>query len=431
MADLYGRLPLLLLVALLLLIVVVFHICFLGRVPGRKQTRRTPKRSTKMDKLQTKTTMSVGGGGSSRQRCNSAEGGRRSYDPMLYSHLPSHEIPLPPSDDDVDDPRSSTVPLGSGSTQDWMGSQVYRHASTPTYTDLLEGRTPAGYDAGLVDLSFSLRQEVRRRIVGRRRNKKQGFLDSGAYDSSYQSQKRPGHLAGLGHNYGRMKTKTWKWEDVEKRLVQMGVTSRKAVDCGKKWDNLYEQFKSVHKFMGESRKPNFFTLTPGERRERGFDLRMDERMCSEMKAMSGGDHTIHPTNLADTGASGGVQLPGTVGGRNESGGSDVGGGGQDDDRGSTRDSSFSGGGGGGAGKRKNVRQQTFEAMTEVIKEHGALMSTTVDSASKRQRSILTRQCDILEREIQVSKDHYEKADQANFMICNALMEIAKAIRERA
>ncbi|GBG91816.1 hypothetical protein CBR_g53706 [Chara braunii] len=499
------RLPLLLLVALLLLIVVVFHICFLGRVPGRKQTRRMPKRSTKMDKLQTKTTMSVGGGGSSRQRCNSAEGGRRPYDPTLYSHLPSHEIPLPPSDDDVDDPRSSTVPLGSGSTQDWMGSQVYRHASTPTYIGLLEGRTPAGYDAGLVDLSFGLRSgsgeglphtvvvnpasaskhtspSVRaagpadshgfvspRRValstasVAASRTKTAGLAgcrtttlggaidgegddderdatkvvgrqfwdderqrlrstntvgitrgvvrisvgaenefedcgggggeeitaddgrddnnedDDGEMEICPVGRKRGGsttrtkvresckggkgkkcgeeswagngtksrdfwtvehmialiiakrdqdsHLAGLGHNYGRMKTKTWKWEDVEKRLVQMGVTSRKAVDCGKKWDNLYQQFKSVHKFMGESGKPNFFTLTPGERRERGFDFRMDERVYSEMKAMSGGDHTIHPTNLADTGAPGGVQLSGAVGGRNKSGGSDVGGGG--------------------------------------------------------------------------------------------------------
>ncbi|GBG70347.1 hypothetical protein CBR_g6475 [Chara braunii] len=611
MADLYRRLPLLLLVALLLLIVVVFHICFLGRVPGRKQTRQTPKRSRKMDKLQTKTAMSVEGGGSSRQRCNSAEGGRRPYDPTLYNHLPSHEIPLPPSDDDVDEPRSSTVPLGSGSTQDWMGSQVYRHESTPTYTDLLEGRTSAGNDAGLVDLSFGLRSgsgegmthtvvvnpasatkhkspsvraagpadsrgfvsprrvalstasvaasrrktgglagcrttsagstidregdddervatevighqfwdderqrlrsahtssitrgvarmsvggdnvfvdcdagggeeiavdegrddndedddgEMEIRPVGRKRRGstattkvresrtgrkgKKCAEESSAGDGTKSrdfwilehmialiraKRDQDAHLAGLGHNYGRMKTKTWKWEDVEKRLVQMGVTSRKAVDCGKKWDNLYQQFKSVHKFMGESGKPNFFTLTPGERRERGFDFRMDERVYSEMKAMSGGDHTIRPTNLADTGAPGGVQMHGSPGGRNESGSSDVGGGGPDDDRGSTRDSSFSGGGGGGgeASKRKNVRQQTFEAMAAVMKEHGALMSTTVVTASKRSCSILMRQCDILEREIQVQKEHYEKADQANFMMCNALMEIAKAIHERA
>ncbi|GBG66000.1 hypothetical protein CBR_g54979 [Chara braunii] len=146
------------------------------------------------------------------------------------------------------------------------------------------------------------------------------------------------HLAGLAHTTGRMKTKTWKWDDVEKRLVHMGVTSRKAVDCGKKWDNLYQQFKIVHKFMGESGKPNFFTLMPGERKERGFDFWMDERVYSEMAAMTRSDHTIHPTNLADTGATGGVQMPGPRGGRNESGGSEGGGDGQDDDQGSTRDS---------------------------------------------------------------------------------------------
>ncbi|GBG62428.1 hypothetical protein CBR_g30382 [Chara braunii] len=158
-ADLCRRLPLLLLVAVLLLAVVIYHICILGRIPGRKQRRRTTKATGKMEKVQTKRTMSVGAGGSSRQRCSSAEGGRRPYDPTLYSHLPSHEIPLPPSDDDSDDPRSrsSTVPLGSGSPQDWMGSQLYRQPSTPTYTDLLEGRNPVGYDAGLVDLNFGLR----------------------------------------------------------------------------------------------------------------------------------------------------------------------------------------------------------------------------------------------------------------------------------
>ncbi|GBG89187.1 hypothetical protein CBR_g48894 [Chara braunii] len=213
------------------------------------------------------------------------------------------------------------------------------------------------------------------------------------------------HLAGLAHTTGRMKTKTWKWDDVEKRLVHMGVTSRKAVDSGKKWDNLYQQFKTVHKFMGESGKPNFFTLTPGERKERGFDFRMDERVYSEMAAMTRSDHTIHPTNLADTGATGGVQMPGPHGGRNKSGGSEGGGEGQDDDQGSTRDS-ISGGGVGRGNKRKNVRQQTFDTIADVMKEHGSLMATTVDNASKRQCSIPTRQCDILEREVEVQKEHY-------------------------
>ncbi|GBG87641.1 hypothetical protein CBR_g45794 [Chara braunii] len=157
MADLCRKLPLLLLAAVLLLAVVVFHICILGCVPGRKQRRRMTKAIGKMEKVQTKRTMSVGAGGSSRQRCSSAEGGRRSNDLTLYSHLPSHKIPLPPSDDDSDEPRSSTVPLGSGSTKDWMGSQLYRQPSTPTYTDMLEGRTPVGYYGGLVDLNLGLR----------------------------------------------------------------------------------------------------------------------------------------------------------------------------------------------------------------------------------------------------------------------------------
>ncbi|GBG66181.1 hypothetical protein CBR_g57063 [Chara braunii] len=434
LADLYRRLPLLLLVAVLLLVVVVFHICFLGRVPRRKQTRQTPKRARKMEKLQTKTTLSVGAGRSSRQSCSSAEGGRRPYDPTPYNHLSSHEIPLPPSDDDDNDPRSSTVPLGSGSTQDWMGSKLYRQASRPTYTDLLEGRTSVGYDAGPVDLSFGLRSgsvedvthtvlvnpasgtnhtppsvrasalpdncawcsgqsgderglfsprwgamgtagvaasrtrtggsapcgsttpggtidgrgdddecsatevvgrkvwdnhrrqsrqastssitrgvakinvgandifgdcdgaggedcaaddggndndedddgEMEIRPVGRKRggsratNKftepragqrgKKGVEDTSAGEGAKRrdfwivehmialiraKRDQDLHLAGQGHNSGRMKTKTWKWDDVEKRLVQMGVTSRKVVDYRKKWDNLYQQFKTA------------------------------------------------------------------------------------------------------------------------------------------------------------------------------------------
>ncbi|GBG92700.1 hypothetical protein CBR_g56783 [Chara braunii] len=169
MADLYRRLPLLLLAIVLLLAVVVFHTCCLLRVPGKKQTWRTSKTAMKMERVQTRTTLSDGAAGSSRQRCRSAEAVRRPYDPALYSHLQSHEIPLPPSDDDGDDPRCSTLPLGSGSTRDWMGSQLHRQASTPTYNDLLEGRTPAGYDPGLVDLSFGLRsgsaEEVTRTVI--------------------------------------------------------------------------------------------------------------------------------------------------------------------------------------------------------------------------------------------------------------------------
>ncbi|GBG73184.1 hypothetical protein CBR_g12902 [Chara braunii] len=228
------------------------------------------------------------------------------------------------------------------------------------------------------------------------------------------------HLASLGHNYMRMKSRTWKWDDVEKRLVKAGVTTRKADDCGKKWDNLYQQFKRIHKFMGLSGKENFFTLTPAQRREKDFDFQMDERVYWEMEAMTKADHTVHPANLMDTGAVGGVQVGDSAAGRQESVPSEGGGEGQDDEAGSTRDSTFTGGSSGGAGKSKNVKQQTFEAIADVMDKQGQLMATTVDSASKRQCSVLTRQCDILEQEVDVHRQHYEKADQANLMMCNAL-----------
>ncbi|GBG91405.1 hypothetical protein CBR_g52292 [Chara braunii] len=453
--------------------------------------------------------MSVGAGGSSRQRCSSAEGDRRPNDLTLYSHLPSHEIPLPPSDDDSDEPRSSTVPLGSGSTKDWMGSQLYRQPSTPTCTDLLEGRTSVGYYGGLVDLNFGLRsgsgQDVTHTILvnpGSASNHTApsvgpcGLPDTRGRDSGqsgdehglvsrgraamgtagvraegtrtrgsttaggaaqrggdgadgyaadvagrevwddYRRQSRqsstsaitrgvvkinvraddtPGDCdraggedcsAGDGGNDnddddgGEMKIRPLGKKRGGPRATSKssepragwrgkktagdgsagdGAKSRAfwtvehmialADDCGKKWDNLYMQFKIVHKFMGESGKPDFFTLALRERKERGFNFRMDERVYSKMMAMFKGDHTIHPTNLADTSAAGGVQLPGRIGGRNDSGGSNGCGDGQDDDQGSTRNSSFSDGAVGGCGKRKNVRQQTFDTIADVMKDH--------------------------------------------------------------
>ncbi|GBG93120.1 hypothetical protein CBR_g59145 [Chara braunii] len=235
------------------------------------------------------------------------------------------------------------------------------------------------------------------------------------------------HLAGLGHNYGRMKSRKWKLDDVEKRLVKAGVTTSKAEECGIKWDNLYQQFKSVHRFMGQSEKQNFFTVTPLERKEKGFDFRMDEHVYSEMNTVSKADHIIHPANLADTGAAGGVHMAGPRGGRNESVAREGCGDGQDDDQGSTRDSTFSGSSAGGGGKRRNVRQQTFDEITDVMDKHGKLMATAVDNEIKRQCFVLTRQCNILKRELEVQKEHYEKVEHVNLMTCNALLEIVKAI----
>ncbi|GBG60902.1 hypothetical protein CBR_g16022 [Chara braunii] len=41
------------------------------------------------------------------------------------------------------------------------------------------------------------------------------------------------HLAGQGHNYGRMRTKEWKWDDIAKRMANMGMP-KEADECSKK-----------------------------------------------------------------------------------------------------------------------------------------------------------------------------------------------------
>ncbi|GBG81652.1 hypothetical protein CBR_g32646 [Chara braunii] len=257
--------------------------------------------------------------------------------------------------------------------------------------------------------------EMEIRQIGRKWGGSRATNKSAEPRAGRRGKKGAGDSPGLASGQPQPQQRKDEDEDMEvgRRREEAhadGVMSRKSEDCGKKWDNLYQQFKTMHKFMGESGKPNFFTLTSAERKERGFEFRMDKCVYWEIKAMSRGDHAIHPTNLVDTGVAGGVQMPCPRGGRNESGGSEGCGDGQDDDQGSTRDSTFSGVGGGGGGKRKNVRQQTFDTIADVMKDHGNLMATTVDSASKRKCSILTRQCGMKERELEVQKEHYVKAD---------------------
>ncbi|GBG74117.1 hypothetical protein CBR_g17828 [Chara braunii] len=88
--------------------------------------------------------------------------------------------------------------------------------------------------------------------------------------------------------------------------------------------------------------------------------------------MSQRNKTVYPDNLVDTSAWGGVPMPGgpagdtprqpSVAGESIAGG-DVGDG-NDEDGGSAREYGFSAGSMGGAGKRKNMWQQTFDAIAE-------------------------------------------------------------------
>ncbi|GBG68897.1 hypothetical protein CBR_g3596 [Chara braunii] len=191
----------------------------------------------------------------------------------------------------------------------------------------------------------------------------------------------------MGHAYARMKPREWKWQDVAQRLKNVGV-DRDVEKCGKKWDNLMQQFKKVHHFQSLSGGADFFQLSAKERASEGFNFTMDRAVYDEIEGSIRRNHTINPKNVADTGASGGVRLPSTSNADPESVADGDGGvGREDDNKGSTRGSSQTTGTLAGLGKRKSMRQQTFEALTECMEKHGALMASTMESASKRQCSI--------------------------------------------
>ncbi|GBG59162.1 hypothetical protein CBR_g32178 [Chara braunii] len=240
-------------------------------------------------------------------------------------------------------------------------------------------------------------------------------------------------LQMAGHAFAQMKGREWKWADVRERLLKVDV-DRPAEKCGKKWDNLMQQFKKVHCFQGESGKEDFFQLSAKERLARGLNFNMDRAVYEEIKASTTRSHTMHLQNVADTGRVGDVQLPFGSSGGPESvsdGESDAGGDGNDEDDSSTRGCSQTTGSPGGARKRKNMRQQTFEALTECMEKHGTLMASTMESASKGQCSIQIRQCKAMEAEMEVQKKRYVASDEVSKMMCHALMEIVKAIRDRA
>ncbi|GBG64260.1 hypothetical protein CBR_g41181 [Chara braunii] len=249
------------------------------------------------------------------------------------------------------------------------------------------------------------------------------------------------HFEGMPHNYGRMRNREWKLLDLQKWLVEVGV-DRTTDDIGKKWDNVFQQYKKVQHYKNMSGMKNFFTLTPATRADEGFNFRMDERVFNEIDNMPKNNKTIYPDNVADTSAREAVpaamdghRQP-AIGGESSAGGE--GGDGVDEDAGSARETGFSAGSTGTPAKRKNMRQQTFDAIAEVMDKHGSLMADTVEGASKRQCSILERQSDILDREVEAQKRqcdilerHYTTSDEANKMMCTALMEIARAIRDRS
>ncbi|GBG60255.1 hypothetical protein CBR_g3499, partial [Chara braunii] len=222
--------------------------------------------------------------------------------------------------------------------------------------------------------------------------------------------------------------------------MEMGGCSREAEEGWCRRDNIQvrEEMGQLDAAVqegapvpGESGKQDFFKLTGKERSAHGFNFTMDRAVYEEIKGSTEKSHTIHPKNVADTGGSGGAQLLSGCSGRPGSvGNGDPGTDDNEEDGNSTKGSSPTMGSTGGFGKRKNVRQQTFEALTECVEKHGTLMATTVESASKRQCSIQIRQCKAMEAEVEVQRKHYAASDDVNKLMCQALLKIVKAIRER-
>ncbi|GBG86261.1 hypothetical protein CBR_g41254 [Chara braunii] len=204
-----------------------------------------------------------------------------------------------------------------------------------------------------------------------------------------------------------------------------------ADDCMKKWDNLFQNYKKIQRFQNASARPNFFGLSNEERKEHNFKFRMERALYNDIRAGMLGNHTIFPPNVPDTGSPDRVQLPRRGAGDGEFVGTEAAGEGFPEERSSTRDSDNNAASRAGGRKRKNARQHALESIADVMDRHGELMSSTFESSRKRQCSIFTRQCDILEQEVAVQKAHYEASDETERMMCHSLMEIAAAIHGRS
>ncbi|GBG87659.1 hypothetical protein CBR_g45812 [Chara braunii] len=469
MADVFQRLPLLVLVVLLLLLLVVFHVCILGIVPRCGRRKRSSKKGVVMEGRQGMCRSARDQGGSQRAGQNPWRSSRSS-ERSGYVHLPPHLQPLPDtSDEEAEGRRSRTVPLGSGSTQEWAATELGGSrdgGNGQSYTELLQQRLSVDEGDGGVNLSSGL-------CSGRSSATLQTVIvnnhpddDGGQLTVVARSSKSPAVVGeALGNNRDPPRQQYWSssvsrgasarplWmqspsplsasstaarrrgecgetdcgiadvadaRDMRERLKKVRV-DREAEWCGKKWDNLVQQFRKVHHFQLPRliRETRLFQLSGKERLSKGFNFNMDRVVYDEILGSTAKSHTINPKNVADIGAPGVVRLPFATSADPEFvGDGDAGAGHDDDEHGSTRGSSQTTGSPPGFGKRKSTRQQTFEALPKCMEKHGALVVSTMESNSKRQCSIQIRQCKALEVEVEVQKKHY------------ALLEIAKAIRER-
>ncbi|GBG70794.1 hypothetical protein CBR_g8094 [Chara braunii] len=442
MADVFRKLPLLLLVVILLVVVVFVHVCILGKLPSRTRRKGGARKSVAMDgRRPTQRTVSAPYPSDRAPICAGVD--RRAAGPSPYEGLSPNLQPLPDSDEgEAEVDVSTTVPLGSGSTQEWTGSRLYDRRGTKygqSFTSLLHDGAEEEDCLPPVDLTFGLRSGspsfvTRTVLMNPHRDADPGQVTFGGRGT------RGGAAAEVTRVWkeARQELQRQQEESITKGVERLRVGERSgqadvAVGGGDAWANAAEvqcdvddddsgdvfplrapnmggrggrgststraQFKKVHAFMGMSGKEDFFQLTSQQRAEKGFNFNMDRAVFEEIKGARERSHTISPTNVADTGGAGGVQLPSAQSATPESmEDGEAAGEGNDEDDSSARGGSQTSGGPVGFEKRKNVRQKTFKALSECMDKHGALMASRMESASRRQcetmESASKRQCSI-------------------------------------
>ncbi|GBG81771.1 hypothetical protein CBR_g33949 [Chara braunii] len=328
--------------------------------------------------------------------------------------------------------------------QDWMGSQLYRQSSTPTYTDLLEGRTPVGYDAGLVDLSFGLRsgsvEDVTHTVLvnpalGTNHAPPfvgplglpdtRGWCSGQSGDERGVLSRRRGAVGTAGVAASRTRTggsttpagridgrgddgegsaaevvgrKVWDDHRRQSRQSSTSAITRgvaninvRAGDGFGNCDGAGGEDYAARDGSNDNNEDDDgeMKIRPIGRKRGGSRPKGHKQVYRTARGAERQEGCGRYVDRRDTGVAGGVQMPCPRGGRNESGGSKECGDGQDDDQGSTRDSTFSGVGGGGGGKRKNVRQQTFDTIADVMKpDEGPRESDGDDGGQCEQEAVL-------------------------------------------
>ncbi|GBG77678.1 hypothetical protein CBR_g24124 [Chara braunii] len=445
---------------------------------------------------------------------------RRAAGPSPYKGLPPHMQPLPDSNEgEADVDVCNTVPLGSRSTQEWTGSQLYDRRGAKyrqSFTSLLHEGAQDEERLPPVDLTFGLRRgnpssATHTVLVNPHPNDDAGQValvgrgtrgGSAPQETSEKTRERPRVQATCGPSIPRTTGGRHEWmnpppafsrgRDTVPRPVERGVSEEDFPFEGAHGDGRWawkESRQELWRQQEESIPQGVQRLRVGEQAGQadvvggGGDVwtNGDEVQCDVEEDDSGDVFPLCAPNMGDRGGRGRAS---TNAGRRRKRSSAT----SADAEGeephyqpeqccrhrwrrrcatpicTVGDSGICGGRGcrwrwqrrrrqlnawgltddWKSGRfREEEKRAAAEALSECMEKHGALMASTMESASrrqceamesasKRQCSIQIRQCEAIEAEVEVQKQHWAASNEVSKLmpVYHALLEIAKAIRER-